>query len=51
MCQLCGKNGHIALKFFKRFDVHFTGIDNTSNNVSAPPVVYIADVSDGNMTR
>lgn len=24
LCQLCGKIGHVALKCFKRFDVHFT---------------------------
>lgn len=26
ICQLCGKPGHLALKCFKRFDVHFTSI-------------------------
>lgn len=24
VCQLCGKLGHVALKCYKRFDVHFT---------------------------
>lgn len=24
LCQLCGKAGHVALKCFKRFDVHYT---------------------------
>lgn len=40
VCQLCGKTGHVALKCFKRFDVHFTGI-------SAPqaPQAYFADFS------
>lgn len=25
ICQLCGKAGHVAIKCFKRFDVHYTG--------------------------
>lgn len=26
VCQLCGKIGHVVLKYFKRFDVHFTSL-------------------------
>ncbi|KAH6760579.1 hypothetical protein C2S51_017528 [Perilla frutescens var. frutescens] len=29
VCQLCGKTGHVTLKCFKCFDVHFTGCSNT----------------------
>lgn len=34
VCQLCGKVGHVALKCFRRFDVHFTGSSPTDS--SAP---------------
>lgn len=27
VCQLCGKNNHIAAKCFKRFDVNFAGLE------------------------
>lgn len=29
ICQLCGKIGHVAIKCFKRFDVHFTGVNSS----------------------
>lgn len=29
LCQLCGRNGHVALKCYSRFDVHFTGNDHS----------------------
>lgn len=39
ICQLCGKPGHVALKCYKRFDVHFTGISSSS------PQAYFTDFS------
>lgn len=39
ICQLCGRVGHVALKCFKRFDVHFTGATPTS------PQAYLSDVN------
>lgn len=38
ICQLCVKLGHVALKCFKRFDVHLTGVSST------PPHAYLSDV-------
>lgn len=38
VCQLCRKAGHVALKCFRRFDVHFT-----SNTESASPQGLVAD--------
>lgn len=40
-CQLCGRPGHVALKCFKRFDIHFTGV------TSSTPQAYITDVGFG----
>ncbi|KAH6764971.1 hypothetical protein C2S52_013978 [Perilla frutescens var. hirtella] len=37
VCQLCGRNGHVAIKCFKRFDVSFTGV--------SAPQAYYADYS------
>lgn len=39
ICQLCGKPGHVALKCFRRFDVHFTGANSPS------PQAYLSDMS------
>lgn len=39
ICQLCGKPGHVAIKCFKRFDVHFTGV------IASPPQAFITDTS------
>lgn len=39
ICQLCGKSGHVAIKCFKRFDVHFTGVN------SSTPQVYITSAN------
>lgn len=47
ICQLCAKPGHVALKCFKRFDVHYTG--------SAPPIshpqAYFTDSSSYDMVQ
>lgn len=40
ICQLCGKPGHLALKCFKRFDVHYTGISAPS-----PPQAFFTDMT------
>lgn len=39
ICQLCGKAGHVDLKCFKRFDVHFTG----STESTPSPQSFVAD--------
>lgn len=38
ICQLCGKPGHVAIKCFNRFDVHFTG-------VTTSPQAYVTDTT------
>lgn len=35
ICQLCCKIGHVALKCFRRFDVHFTG-NSPATDSSSP---------------
>lgn len=35
VCQLCGKNNHVATKCYKRFDVSFSGLEPGPSN-SAP---------------
>lgn len=39
ICQLCGKNGHVAMKCFRRFDIHFTGVNSSS------PQAYLTDAN------
>lgn len=43
ICQLCGKIGHVALKCFKRFDVHYTGPTNAAD--SGNPQALVADTT------
>lgn len=33
VCQLCGRTGHVAIKCFKRFDIHFTGVETQSTGI------------------
>lgn len=40
ICQLCGRTGHVVLKCFKRFDVHFR--IETSSNLQT----YLSNISD-----
>lgn len=50
VCQLCGRTGHVALKCFKRFDVHFTGNEtNNGSNVSSngSPKAFLSDFAIG----
>lgn len=37
ICQLCGKNNHVAAKCFKRFDTNFHGLENQSRSQSTFP--------------
>lgn len=38
ICQLCGKPGHVSIKCFKHFDVHFTGL-------TPSPQAFITDAN------
>lgn len=45
VCQLCGRTGHIAIKCFKQFDIHLTGITNPSPQTYSSPQAYYTDMS------
>lgn len=46
ICQLCGKNRHVAIKCFKRFDVLFTGVIS-----STTPQAYLTETNSYNQSQ